>query len=158
MSDGRRRSFRSNVSSPRSDGGRAYVHKQRVLVARMLDKPGAVPAMDRFLTAEELQKEYSIPPQLFSKLRSDLPTAYHDEDGTTYFLESAVDTFLQRWASGQATPSPFLTAKEAAAYLRTTVQGIYSLVKRGKLPPLPGRRTLTFTREALDKYLLNRRC
>ena len=50
--------------------------------------------------------------------------------------------------------SPYLTAGEAAGYLRTTVQGIYSLVKRGKLRPLPGRPgRLLFTREALDKYL-----
>jgi excisionase family DNA binding protein len=50
--------------------------------------------------------------------------------------------------------SPYLTAEEAAAYLRTTVQGIYSLVKRQKLRPMPGRPgRLLFTRETLDKYL-----
>ena len=36
--------------------------------------------------------------------------------------------------------SPYLTTTEAAAYLRTTVQGIYSLVKRGRVRPMPGRR------------------
>jgi excisionase family DNA binding protein len=46
--------------------------------------------------------------------------------------------------------TPYLTAPEAAAYLRTTVQGIYSLVKRGRLRPMPGSRKLLFTREALD--------
>jgi excisionase family DNA binding protein len=50
--------------------------------------------------------------------------------------------------------SPYLNAPEAAAYLRTTVQGIYSLVKRGRLRPMPGRPgRLLFTRESLDKYL-----
>jgi excisionase family DNA binding protein len=49
--------------------------------------------------------------------------------------------------------SPYLTAAEAAAYLRTTVQGIYSLVKRGRVKPMPGSGKLLFTREALDKYL-----
>lgn len=50
--------------------------------------------------------------------------------------------------------SPYLTAAEAAAYLRTTVQGVYSLVKRGKLKPMPGRPgRLLFTRAALDEYL-----
>jgi len=45
--------------------------------------------------------------------------------------------------------SPYYTAGEAADYLRTTVQGIYSLVKRGKLKPLPGRPgRLLFTRGA----------
>jgi excisionase family DNA binding protein len=53
--------------------------------------------------------------------------------------------------------SPYLTASEAAAYLRTTVQGIYSLVKRGRLHPMPGSGKLLFTREALDRYLATRR-
>jgi excisionase family DNA binding protein len=49
--------------------------------------------------------------------------------------------------------SPYLTAAEAAAYIRSTVQGIYSLVKRGRINPMPGSGKLLFTREALDKYL-----
>ncbi len=49
--------------------------------------------------------------------------------------------------------SPYLTALEAAAYLRSTLQGVYSLVKRGKLRPMPGTRRLLFTREALDRFL-----
>jgi len=54
--------------------------------------------------------------------------------------------------------SPYLTAEEAAAYLRTTVQGIYSLVKRRKIRPMPGRPgRLLFTREALDRYLAGKR-
>lgn len=57
--------------------------------------------------------------------------------------------------SEQATiVSPYLTAPEAATYLRTTIQGIYALVKRGRVKPMPGRPgRLLFTREALDKYL-----
>jgi len=53
--------------------------------------------------------------------------------------------------------SPYLTAIEAAAYLRTTVQGIYALVKRGRLKPMPGSAKLLFTREALDACLQKRR-
>ena len=53
--------------------------------------------------------------------------------------------------------SPYLTAPEAAAYLRTTVQGIYALVKRGRLMPMPGSGKLLFTREALDACLQKRR-
>lgn len=53
--------------------------------------------------------------------------------------------------------SPYLTVPEAAAYLRTTVHGIYSLVKRGRLHPMPGRPgRLLFTRERLDQYLKTR--
>jgi hypothetical protein len=56
----------------------------------------------------------------------------------------------------QNTPllSPYLVAAEAAVYLRTTVQGIYSLVKRGRLKPLPGSPgRLLFTRDILDDFL-----
>jgi excisionase family DNA binding protein len=53
--------------------------------------------------------------------------------------------------------SPYLTAAEAAGYLRTTVQGIYSLVKRGRVRPMPGRPgRLLFTRGELDRYLNGR--
>jgi hypothetical protein len=63
------------------------------------------------------------------------------------------------WIGHASTPiSPYLTCIEASLYLRTTVQGVYSLVKRGRLHPMPGRpgRPL-FTREALDRYLSTRR-
>jgi excisionase family DNA binding protein len=56
------------------------------------------------------------------------------------------------------TVSPYLTTPEAAAYLRTTTQGIYSLVKRNRLHAMPGRPgRLLFTRQALDRYLTTRR-
>lgn len=53
--------------------------------------------------------------------------------------------------------SPYMTAPEAAVYLRTTVQGIYALVKRARLKPMPGSGKLLFTREALDECLQKRR-
>ncbi|MBX9582546.1 MAG: helix-turn-helix domain-containing protein [Gemmataceae bacterium] len=57
-----------------------------------------------------------------------------------------------------AVPPPYLTAAEAAAHLRTTVQGVYALVKRGRLHPMPGRPgRLLFTRETLDRSLTTRR-
>ena len=52
--------------------------------------------------------------------------------------------------------SPYLTANEAATYLRTTVQGIYALVKRGRLKPMPGSGKLLFTRQALDECVTKR--
>ena len=52
--------------------------------------------------------------------------------------------------------SPYYTATEAAVYLRSTKGGIYALVKRGRLKPMPGTRKLLFTREALDGYLQKR--
>ena len=42
--------------------------------------------------------------------------------------------------------SPYYTATEAAAYLRSTKGGIYALVKRGRLKPMPGTRRLLFNR------------
>jgi excisionase family DNA binding protein len=54
--------------------------------------------------------------------------------------------------------SPYMTAAEAAAYIRTTIHGIYSLIKRRRIFPMPGRPgRLLFTREALDRYLSARR-
>jgi excisionase family DNA binding protein len=53
--------------------------------------------------------------------------------------------------------SPYLTATEAAIYLRTTVQGIYALVKRGRLKPMPGFGRLLFTQEELDACLQRKR-
>jgi excisionase family DNA binding protein len=54
--------------------------------------------------------------------------------------------------------SPYLVVREAAEYLRTTAHGIYSLVKRGKIEPMPGRPgRLLFTREALDEYLVGKK-
>jgi hypothetical protein len=62
------------------------------------------------------------------------------------------------WVGHALAPvSPYLNAIEAALYLRTTVQGIYSLVKRGRLHAMPGRRKLMFTKESLDACLARRR-
>ena len=53
--------------------------------------------------------------------------------------------------------SPYLKVPEAAAYLRTSAAGIYSLVKRRKLKPMVGRPgRLLFTVEMLDRYLSGR--
>jgi excisionase family DNA binding protein len=49
--------------------------------------------------------------------------------------------------------SPFLTAEEAARYLRITRKALYGLVERRKLRPLPGSRRYRFTTDQLDAYL-----
>ncbi len=54
--------------------------------------------------------------------------------------------------------SPYLTAEEAAVYLRRpSVQSIYALVKRGRLKPMPGFGRLLFTRDELDACLQRKR-
>ena len=63
---------------------------------------------------------------------------------------------MDHFATSTVIASPYLTAPEGAAYLRTTVQGIYALVKRGRLKPMPGSGKLLFTREALDECLSKR--
>ncbi len=64
---------------------------------------------------------------------------------------------MNQTATSTVISSPYLTATEAAAYLRTTVQGIYALVKRCRLKPMPGSGKLLFTREALDACLQKKR-
>ena len=53
--------------------------------------------------------------------------------------------------------SPYLTAREAAIYLRTTIQAIYGLVKRRRIKPMPGRPgRLLFRRQDMDDFLNGR--
>ena len=53
----------------------------------------------------------------------------------------------------RAIESPYLDAKEAAAYLKITVKALYGLKERGRLKPLSGSRKLRFTKEMLDEYV-----
>jgi excisionase family DNA binding protein len=51
-------------------------------------------------------------------------------------------------------PCPYLDAKEAAAYLGTTLSSLYGLVERKQIDPDRGpRRRYRFTTEMLDAYL-----
>lgn len=58
---------------------------------------------------------------------------------------------------GPARPSPYFLADEAAAYLRLSLDALYSLVQRGKLTPLPGHRHYRFTEKELTRFLENNR-
>lgn len=51
------------------------------------------------------------------------------------------------------TNSPWMTSREAAAYLRTTVGGIRNLVYRGKLTPCKPFGRLLFKRSDLDRCI-----
>lgn len=70
-------------------------------------------------------------------------------DGSLIITETAADEFFR----GSQVESPYLTAEQAASYLRTTVKGIYSLLERRKLRKLPGSRSILFTREMLDAFV-----
>lgn len=51
-------------------------------------------------------------------------------------------------------PSPYLTAKEAAAYLRIpTVDALYKAIAKDGIPVRHRGRTLLFHREELDRWL-----
>jgi excisionase family DNA binding protein len=52
--------------------------------------------------------------------------------------------------------SPYYTVPDAAAYLRTTPDGVYSLVAKGKLHHVPGRKG-RFTKDQLDRAMTTRR-
>ena len=52
--------------------------------------------------------------------------------------------------------SPYYTKEEAAAYLKTTVDGIYGRVERGQLERCPGPQEYLFTKEMLDDYVMGR--
>lgn len=64
----------------------------------------------------------------------------------------------------KAVESPYYTPAEAAIYLRRvdgqgrpSIHAIYSLVKRGRLKPMPGFGRLLFTKEELDACLQRKR-
>ena len=62
------------------------------------------------------------------------------------------------WAlTGEDAPAkvetPYMTADEAAQYLRITTKALYGLVERGKIKKLAGHRRYRFTRDTLDQYL-----
>jgi excisionase family DNA binding protein len=67
-------------------------------------------------------------------------------------LERLENTIPQPSAA-KVVESPYLTADEAAVYLRINVNALYSLVERRKLAPLPGHRKYRFTRDMLDNFL-----
>jgi hypothetical protein len=86
------------------------------------------------------------------KLTEALETLCRWMDGTT----ALVEYLLVEHTRSQApiVQSPYLTAKEAADYLRLkSVKQLYGFIERGKLKPLPGSRKLRFTADMLDEYL-----
>ena len=56
-------------------------------------------------------------------------------------------------ARAPATPSPYLTPDEAAAYMRCGRQRVYDLVSEGRLPKVKDGARLLLRRDDLDAYL-----
>jgi len=81
------------------------------------------------------------------------------QGGRKVIIEEEATTMQQQTSdiTNGRPASPYLTVQEAAEYLRTTVQAIYALVKRGRIKPMPGRPgRLLFKRQDLDDYLTGR--
>jgi excisionase family DNA binding protein len=68
--------------------------------------------------------------------------------------ERAAELVLERQA---ATASPWLSTKDAAAYIGAPPGRVHDLVQLGKLEPRRDGRRLLFRREELDAYLENGR-
>jgi excisionase family DNA binding protein len=72
-------------------------------------------------------------------------------------VAAAVADELERRGIGTTTsspsPSPYLTVKEAAEYLRCRPQAIYDRIHEGALRPCRDGRRVLLRREDLDRYL-----
>ncbi len=69
-------------------------------------------------------------------------------------LDAIADRVVDRLAGAVARePSPYLTAAEAAEYLRCAKQAVYDRVNQGALEPRRDGRRLLFHRGDLDAYL-----
>lgn len=97
---------------------------------------------DDFLRDFEISKE-----QLLSWIAQGLGVLRCDDESLRIPRE-AIGRFVEK----HRIESPYLTAEEAAQYLRLpSVKALYGLLERGKLEKLPGTRICLFTRQMLDK-------
>lgn len=67
--------------------------------------------LNRFMTTEEVRREYAVPDALAGEILQSLPAVMSDTDGSRLHLESEVDDFLvefarrKRLAEAQAAPA-----------------------------------------------------
>lgn len=71
-------------------------------------------------------------------------------------IDRLAELLAARLAPEPATSSPYLTADEAATYLRCSRQAIYDRVHSGALEPRRDGTRLLFHRDDLDAYLTGR--
>jgi Helix-turn-helix domain len=71
-------------------------------------------------------------------------------DNTFRITAAAVEEYVR----GKEVKTPYLTANEAAKYIKRTRQAVYALVKRNRLKPCGGQAAkLLFRREDLDRFI-----
>jgi hypothetical protein len=90
-------------------------------------KPTMFIELNRFLTAEEVQRDYRIPERLFHKLLPKLPVAHRDESGQAYYLESQIDKFLHRLLAGLDDDRDRLIAPDRVRLSGVEYDGLSSL-------------------------------
>jgi excisionase family DNA binding protein len=74
-------------------------------------------------------------------------------DNTFRITAAALDEYVR----GKEVKTPYLTADEAAKYIKRTRQAVYALVKRNRLKPCGGESSkLLFRREDLDRFIEGR--
>ena len=60
--------------------------------------------LNRFLTGDEIEELYQMPPDVLPTVMASLPVAHRGEDGQPYFVESDVDRAVDAFASRRAAP------------------------------------------------------
>ena len=55
--------------------------------------------LNRFLTGDEIEELYQMPPDVLPTVMASLPVAHRGEDGQPYFVESDVDRAVDAFAS-----------------------------------------------------------
>ncbi len=90
--------------------------------------------LNRFLTTEEVRREYRVPDPLAADVLASLPVVVALEDGTLIHLESEVDRFLAEFIrQRRQQPGPAGGIVEAAPRLRETEENILEALGDGKL-------------------------
>jgi excisionase family DNA binding protein len=104
-------------------------------------------------TEEEFLRTFAISRGTLLAWISQGLAALRCPDDTYRITADAVEEFVR----GRQVETPYLTADEAARYIKRSRQAVYALVKRNRLTPCGGRGgRLLFRRRDLDRFVLGR--
>jgi excisionase family DNA binding protein len=102
-------------------------------------------------TEDEFLKTFAVSRSTLLAWIADGLAALRCPDNTFRITASAVDDFVR----SRHVETPYLTADEAARYIKRSRQAVYALVKRNRLAPCNGRvGKLLFRRRDLDRFVL----
>lgn len=101
-------------------------------------------------TEAEFLVAFSITRETMLAWVADGLRALRCNDNTFRITAAAVEEYVR----GIEVNTPYLTADEAAKYIKRTRQAVYALVKRNRLKPCGGESSkLLFRREDLDRFI-----